>query len=41
MEVNGYLHAPATFPPGETTHNTHSIGGWMGCRAILETLKQK
>jgi hypothetical protein len=32
MEVSGYLHAPATLPPGKNI-GTQLIGGWVGPRA--------
>jgi hypothetical protein len=36
MEVSGQLHAPAALPPG-----THWIGGWVGHRAVLETVVKR
>jgi hypothetical protein len=36
MEVSGQLHAPATLPQREIAPSTHSKGGWVGPRAVLE-----
>jgi hypothetical protein len=41
MEVSGQLHAPAALPPRERTPGTHSIGGWMGLRAGLDTVVKR
>jgi hypothetical protein len=36
MDVSGQLHASATLPPG-----THWIRGWVGPRAILDSVEKK
>jgi len=41
MEVSGQLHAPAALSPGESTHGTHWIGGWVGPRSGLDARCQK
>jgi hypothetical protein len=38
MEVSGQLHAPAAFLPRERAPRTHWIGGWVGPRAVLNTV---
>jgi hypothetical protein len=38
MEVSGQLHAPAALPPRERDPGTHWIGGWVGPRAVLDTV---
>jgi hypothetical protein len=38
MEVSGQLHAPASLPPGK---DTHWIGGWVGPRAVLDTVVKR
>jgi hypothetical protein len=31
---------PGSFPPGETTPDTHQIGGWVGPRAGLGDIEK-
>jgi len=38
MEVNGQLLASAVFSPGKVPH---CIGGWVGSRAGLDTVRKK
>jgi hypothetical protein len=38
MEVSGQLHAPTALPPRERAPGTHWIGGWVGPRAVLDTI---
>jgi hypothetical protein len=38
MEVSGQLHTPAALPPRERTPDTHWIRGWVGPRAVLDTV---
>jgi hypothetical protein len=40
MEVSGQLHAPAALPPGENP-STRWIGGWVGPRAVLDTVVKR
>ena len=37
--MSDQLHAPATLPPGERATGTHRIGGCVGRRAGLDTVK--
>jgi hypothetical protein len=37
MEVSGQLHAPATLSPKKAI-GTHWIGGWVGPRAVVDTM---
>jgi hypothetical protein len=42
MEVSGQLHAPAALPPGkDTLAGTHWTGGWVGPRAVLNTVEKR
>jgi hypothetical protein len=41
MEVSGQLHAPATLPPGERAPGTYWLGGWVGPRAVLDTVVKR
>jgi hypothetical protein len=41
MEVSGQLHALAALPPGERAPGIHWIGGWVGPRAILDTVVKR
>jgi hypothetical protein len=41
MEVSGQLHAPAALPPRERAPGTQWIGGWVGPRAVLDTVMKK
>jgi hypothetical protein len=41
MEVSGQLHAPTALPPRDTAPDTHWIGGWMGPRAVLNTVAKR
>jgi hypothetical protein len=41
MEVTGQLHAPGRFTPRERAAGTHSIGSWVGPRAVLDAVKIK
>jgi hypothetical protein len=38
MEVSVQLHAPAALPPSERAPGTNWIGGWVGPRAVLDTV---
>jgi hypothetical protein len=38
--VSGQLHAPAALP-GEIVPGTHWIGGWVGPRAVLDTVVKR
>jgi hypothetical protein len=40
MEVSDQLHAPAALPPGKEP-GTHWIGGWVGPRAVLNTVVKR
>jgi hypothetical protein len=40
MDVGGQLHAPAALPP-ERAPGTHWVGGWMGSRAVLDTVVKR
>jgi hypothetical protein len=37
MEVSGQLHAQAALPTGKEPVS-HWIGGWVGCRAVLDVV---
>jgi hypothetical protein len=41
MEVSGQLHALAALSPGKRAPGTHWIGGWVGARAILDTVVKR
>jgi hypothetical protein len=41
MEVSGQLHAPAALSPRERAPRTHWIGGWVGPRAVLDTVVKR
>jgi hypothetical protein len=41
MEVRGQLHALAAFTPRERAPGTHWIGGWMGLRAVVDTVVKR
>jgi len=41
MEVSGQLHGPDHFTPGERTHGTHRIGGWVGPKADLDGVAKR
>jgi hypothetical protein len=41
MEVSGQLHAPVRFTPRERVPDTHWIGGWVGPRAVLDTVVKR
>jgi len=41
MEVSGELHAPAALPPRESAPGTHSIGRWVGPRAVLDKVVKR
>jgi hypothetical protein len=38
MEVSGQLHAAGRFTSSEKAPGTHSIGGWVGPRAVLDAV---
>jgi hypothetical protein len=40
MEVSGQLHAPAFLPHGKNP-GTYLIGGWVGFRAVLDTVVKR
>jgi hypothetical protein len=37
MEVSDQLQAPAASRPAERAPGNHSVGGWVGPRAVLDT----
>jgi hypothetical protein len=41
MEVSGQLHSPAYLPPGEITHRTHWIRGWVGPKTGLDAVEKR
>jgi hypothetical protein len=41
MEVSGQLHASATLPPGKEPLVPNWIGGWVGPRAVLDTVVER
>jgi hypothetical protein len=42
LEMSGQLHTPAALPPPrERALDTHWIGGWVGPRAILDTMAKR
>jgi hypothetical protein len=42
MEMSGHIHIPATLSSGkERAPGTHCIGGWVGPRAILDTVAKE
>ena len=40
MEVSGQLHALATLRPGERNCLSHSVGGFVGSRFVLDFYAQ-
>jgi hypothetical protein len=40
MKVSGQLHTPAALLP-EKASGTHWIGGWVGPRAVLDTVVKR
>jgi hypothetical protein len=41
LEVSGQLHSPAALPPRERAPDTQWIGGWVGPRAVLDTVVKR
>jgi len=41
IEVGGQFHAQAALSPGKEPPGTHWIGGWVGCRAGVETVSKR
>jgi hypothetical protein len=41
MEVSGQVHAPAALTPGKEPLGTHWVGGWVGPRAVLDTVVKR
>jgi hypothetical protein len=41
MKVSGQLHGLVALPPGERFPDTHWIGGWMGSKAGLDSVKYR
>jgi hypothetical protein len=41
MQVSDQLRAPAALPPGKKARGTHWIGGWVGSRAVLNTVVKR
>jgi hypothetical protein len=41
MEASGQFHAPAALSPRERAPGTHWIEGWVGPRAILDTMAKR
>jgi hypothetical protein len=41
MEVSGKIHASAALCRGKIVPNVHWLGGWVGTRAGMETVKRK
>jgi hypothetical protein len=41
MEMNGQLHAPAALPPGKEHLIPIWTGGWVGPRAVLDTVVKR